>query len=129
MSSDPIDDLKKAYRPALILGLIAFVVFWILASFSTALSLAILVTLVMTVVYFRTMREQILVGDLLDGARAFRCDSIIELIHKEAFLEGISECLRQVLESAKNWHDREVISIKPLDKALAKQAVLSSTRG
>ena len=67
----------------------------------------------------------------MSGARdsRFCCDSIIELIQKEAFLEGISEYLRQVLESAKNWHDREVIPIKPLDKALAKQAVLSSTRG
>lgn len=108
--SDPIDDLKMASRPAAILGLAAFVVFWILASFTTAVSLATLVTLVMTVVYFKTMRELILVSDLLDGGRTFRCDSIIELIHKEAFLEGISEYLRQVLESAKNWHDREIIS-------------------
>jgi hypothetical protein len=124
VSSDPIDDLKKAYRPALILGLIAFVVFWILASFSTALSLAILVTLVMTVVYFKTMREQILVSDLLDGGRTFRCDSIIELIHKEAFLEYISEYLRQVLESAKHWDEREVVPIEPLSKDEAKRAVL-----
>ena len=127
--SDPIDDLKMASRPALILGLVAFVVFWILASFSTAVSLATLVTLVMTVVYFKTMRELILVSDLLDGGRTFRCDSIIELIHKEAFLEGISEYLRQVLESAKNWHDREIIPIRPLDKALAKRAVLGSKGG
>lgn len=127
--SDPIDDLKNAFRPASILGLVAFVVFWILGTFSTALSLSLLVVLVMTVVYFKTMRELILVSDLLNGGRTFRCDSIIELIQKEAFLEGISEYLRQVLESAKNWHDREVIAIKPLDKAMAKQAVLSSTRG
>lgn len=127
--SDPIDDLKNAFRPAALLGLVAFVVFWILGSFSTATSLALLVTLVMTVVYFKTMRELILVSDLLDGGRTFRCDSIIELIQKEAFLEGISEYLRQVLESAKHWHDREIIPIKPLDKALAKQLVLSSTRG
>ncbi len=127
--SDPIDDLKQAFRPALVLGLIVFVVFWILATFSTALSLAMLVTLVMTVVYFNTLRELILVQHLLDGGRTFHCDSIIELIHKEAFLEGISEYLRQVLESAKNWNDREVIPIKPLDKARAKQMVLSATRG
>jgi len=127
--SDPIDDLKNAFRPAALLGLITFVVFWILFSFTTAMSLALLVILVMTIVYFKTMRELILVSDLLYGGRTFRCDSIIELIQKEAFLEGISEYLRQVLESAKNWHDREIIPIKPLDKALAKQAVLSSTHG
>lgn len=122
--SDPIDDLKKSIRPVTILGLVAFVVFWWIGSFITAMSLAILVTLVMTVVYFKTLREQILVSDLLNGGRTFRCDSIVELIHKEAFLEGVSEYLRQVLESAKNWHDREIIPIKPMDKAQAKKAVL-----
>jgi len=125
--SDPIDDLKKSFRPALILGIVAFIVFWILASFTTATTLAMLVTLVMTVVYFKTTREQIVVSDLLNGGRTFRCDSIVELIHKEAFLEGVSEYLRQVLESAKNWHDREVIPIKPMDKARAKEAVLRAT--
>jgi len=125
--SDPIDDLKKSFRPALLLGIVAFIVFWILASFNTASTLAILVTLVMTVVYFKTTREQIVVSDLLNGGRTFRCDSIVELIHKEAFLEGVSEYLRQVLESAKNWHDREVIPIKPMDKARAKEAVLRAT--
>ena len=127
--SDPIDDLKMAFRPAVLLGLIAFGVLWMLMSFSTAISLAMLVTIAMTVVYFKTMREQILVSDLLDGGRTFRCDSVVELVQKEAFLERISEYLRRVMESAKNWHDREIIPIKPLDKVLAKQAVLSSNRG
>ncbi len=127
--SDPIDDLKKSIRPAAILGLVAFVVFWWIGSFTTAMSLAILVTLVMTVVYFKTLREQILVSDLLNGGRTFRCDSVVELIHKEAFLEGVCEYLRQVLESAKNWHDREIIPIKPMDKALAKEMVLRASNG
>jgi len=127
--SDPIDDLKKSFRPASLLGIVAFIVFWILFSFTTAVTLAMLVTLGMTVVYFKTMREMILVSDLLDGGRTFRCDSIVELIHKEAFLEGVSEYLRQVLESAKHWHDREIIPIKPMDKAQAKKAVLSAKSG
>ena len=127
--SDPIDDLKMALRPAVIVGLVAFLLLWFVVSFSMATSLALLIVLGMTVVYFKTMREMIVVSDLLHGGRIFRCDSIIALIQKEAFLEGISEYLRQVMESAKHWHDRETIPIKPLDKALAKQVVLSSTRG
>lgn len=127
--SDPIEDLKMAFRPALILGFVTFVVTWFFFRFGTAVSLAILVTLVMTVVYFRTLREQILVGDLLHGGRTFRCDSIVELIHKEAYLESISEYLRQVLESAKHWGEREVVPIKPLPKAEAKQAVLRRRYG
>lgn len=127
--SDPIDDIKQAFRPALLLGFVTFVLFWFASSFSAAVSLAILVTLAMTAVYFKTLREQIMVSDLLDGGRTFRCDSIVELIRKEAFLEGIAEYLRQVLESAKNWHDREVIPIKALEKQEAKRAVLETLRG
>ncbi len=129
VSSDLFEDIKRAFRPALILGALTLVFFSWIISFGAGWIMGILVTLVMTGVYFKTERELILVSDLLDGGRTFRCDSIIELIHKEAFLEGVSEYLRQVLESAKNWHDREIIPIKPLDKALAKQAVLSATRG
>jgi hypothetical protein len=125
VASDPIEDLKMSFRPAALLGIIAFIVFWIIGSFSTAFTLGLLVTLVMTGVYFRTLREQIIVSDLLNGGRTFRCDSIIELIDKEAYLEHISEYLRQVIESAKNWHDREAITIKPLNKADAKKAVLA----
>lgn len=124
VSSDPIDDIKMAFRPALLLGFLAFVILWFLLSFRTALPLSILVTLAMTAVYFKTLREQILVGDLLHGGRTFRWDSIVELIHKEAYLESICERLRQVLESAKHWGEREIIPIKPLPKQEAKRAVL-----
>ena len=127
--SDPIEDIKEAFRPALLLGFIGLIVFWFVVSFWTALPLAILTTLVMTVVYFKTLREQILVKDLLDGGRVFRCDSIVALIEKEAFIEGVCEYLRQVLESAKHWQDREAISIQPLDKREAKRAVLRARRG
>ncbi len=125
--SDPIDDLKQSFRPAMLLGLVAFVVFWFLGSFSTALGLSFLVTLVMTVVYFKTLREQIIVSDLLAGGRKFRCDSIVALIQKEAYLENICAYLRQVLESAKHWHDREAITIEPLTKEDAKRAVLAAS--
>nr|WP_295463825.1 hypothetical protein [Mesorhizobium sp.] len=127
--SDPIEDIKQAFRPALLLGFLAFIVIWAIISFGVAVPLSILVTLVMTAVYFKTLREQILVKDLLDGGRVFRCDSIVGLIEKEAFIEGICEYLRQVLESAKHWQDREAILIRPLDKREAKLAVLKARRG
>jgi len=127
--SNPIDDIKMAFRPALVLGFLSFLVGWFFVSIWSAVPLAMVVTLVMTVVYFRTLREQILVRDLLDGGRHFRCDSIVALIEKEAFIEQVSEYLRQVLESAKNWQDREKVPILPLDKRRAKLAVLKLRHG
>lgn len=124
--SDPIDDLKQSFRPAIFLGFVTFAVMWMLSSFGSAIGLSIVVTLVMTAVYFKTLREQIIVSELLAGGRKFRCDSIVELIQKEAYLEHICSFLRQVLESAKHWHDREAVPIPPLRKEDAKQAVLRS---
>jgi hypothetical protein len=48
VSSDPIEDLKMSFRPAALLGIVAFIVFWIIGSFSAAFTLGLLVTLVMT---------------------------------------------------------------------------------
>lgn len=124
--SDPIEDLKQAFRPGSLMGLMTFVVFWIIGSFTFALGLGLLATIVMTAVYFKTLREQIIVSDLLAGGRTFRCDSIIALIQKEAYLEGVCSYLRQVLESAKHWGDREAIDIPPLSKEAAKLAVLKA---
>lgn len=124
VASDPIDDIKDSFRPALLLGFVTFVVMWIIGSFSWAFGLALLVTLGMTVVYFKTLREQIVVSELMAGGRKFRCDSIVDLVKKEAYLQNISAYMRQVLESAKNWDDRESIVIAPLSKEEAKQAVL-----
>ena len=125
--SDPIEDLKQSFRPALLLGLIAFFILWMIGSFTGALTLAVLVTLIMTGVYFKTLREQINVSDLLESGRKFRCDSIVELIEKEAYLRNICGYLRQVLESTKTWDDREVVAIEPLNKDDAKLAVLQAT--
>ena len=125
--SDPIEDIKQSFRPALLLGILTFIVIWMLFSIGSAISLGILVTLVMTGVYFKTLREQIIVSDLMAGGRKFRCDSIVALIHKEAFLKRVSAYLRQVLESAKNWDDREAIDIPPLSKDDALQAVLKAS--
>ena len=122
--SNPIEDIKNSFRPALLLGIVAFYLLWFIFPFGTAFGLGLLVVLGMTVVYFKTLREQIMVNELLHGGRKFRCDSIVNLIQKEAYLEYICEFLRQLLESAKTWDDREAIPIMPLDRKAAKQAVL-----
>lgn len=127
--SDPIDDLKRALRPAAFLAIVTFIVFSLLVSFSIGTTIGILVLIIMTFVYFDALREQINVNHLLNGGRTFRCESIVALIQKEAYLEAISQYLRQVLESAKYWHDREAVAIKPLSKADAKQAVLEALHG
>ena len=124
--SDPIDDLKKSFRPAFLLGNIAFFLLWMMGTFTFALTSALLVTLVMTAVYFKTLREQIIVSELLGNGRKFRCDSIVELVKKEAYLQNVCGYLRQVLESAKHWDDREAIPIEPLNKDDAKLAVLKA---
>lgn len=128
VASDALQDLKKAIRPALFLAALTMLVWSVFDDYRNAIPVTIVVLVGMTIGYFKTFREQILVSDLLDGGRTFPCESIVELIHKEAFLEGICEYLRQVLESAKHWTDREAIAIKPLDKADAKIAVLKASR-
>lgn len=132
--------LRRAALSALIVGAIAYLAFFAFTSFrygignmdlflifymTEALPLPALFAAIMLVVYYLNEREHVTVDQLLSGGRTFYCDSVVELIQKEAYLERISEYLRQVLESAKHWHDREVIDIKPLDKAAAKQAVLA----
>lgn len=124
VSRDPIEDLKRAVRPALLLGLVVLIVGWFTISFVLAINLAILTVLIMTGVYFKVMREQIAVSDLMHGGRRFRCDSIVELIEKEAYLKLITQYLRQVLESAKRWDTREIVGIEPLEPEKAKEAVL-----
>lgn len=127
VASDPIEDIKTSFRPALLLGLITFFIIWLISSFTTALTLGMLVTIAMTGVYFKTLREQIIVSELLEGGRKFRCDSVVDLIKKEAFLRNISANLRQVLESAKSWHDRELIPIVAMSKEEARLTVLKTS--
>jgi len=127
VESDFFDDLRQSFRPALLLGIVAFLLLWLIATFTSALTIGILVTLVMTVVYFQTLREQIIVSELMENGRKFRCDSIVDLVKKEAYLQNVCAYLRQVLESAKHWDDRDVIPIEPLSKDEAKAAVLKAS--
>ena len=127
--SDFIEDVRRAIGPALIVSFVVFVVSFFVIGFWSSVSVALLVFPIMTIIYYRELRENIAVNHLLNGGRTWRCDSIAELIKKEAFLEGVAAYLRQLLESAKHWDDREVIPIHPLPKSEAKLAVLKMLHG
>ena len=123
------DDVRRGFKSALLLGVLVFVLLFIPLGVVGAGNLTVWIIAIMTIVYYRELRERILVSDLLNGGRTFRCDSIVELIDKEAYLEHVSQYLRQVLESAKHWDEREIIPIKPLRKEEAKKAVLKAFHG
>lgn len=126
VESSFIEDVKNALRMATMMGILVFVFLLMFAAFFTAVSLGLATIVILTFVYFQKFRETIYVSDLLDNGRKFECHSIVELIHKEHFLEGVSRYLRQILESAKNWNEREIIPIQALEKDLAKLAILNA---
>jgi len=68
-------------------------------------------------------RETIYVRDLLHG-RHFACDSVVELVRKEAWLITVVSYLRQVMVSAKHWDGTEHHAIEPLPKDEARQVIL-----
>ena len=68
-------------------------------------------------------RETIFVTDLLHG-RNFKCESVVELAKKEAWLEGACSLFRQVMESAKHWDGVEQHTIEPLPKEQARELIL-----
>lgn len=73
--------------------------------------------------YINEKRETIFVRDLLHG-RHFKCDSVIELARKEAWLTTIVGFLRQVMESAKHWDGTERHTVEPLPKDEARQVII-----
>jgi len=83
-----------------------------------------IITLVMTAVYYNVLSERIVVRDLMRVGRRFYCDSVVELVNKEAYLNHICQYLSQVLETSKNWGDKDVVEITPLDTRVARAAIL-----
>ncbi len=75
--------------------------------------------------YINEKRETIFVRDLLHG-RHFKCESVVELARKEAWLTTIVSYLRQVMESAKNWDGTERHTVEPLPKDEARQFIIKS---
>lgn len=73
--------------------------------------------------YVNEKRETVFVRDLMHG-RHFKCESVVELAKKEAWLEGACGVFRQVMESAKHWDGVERHTIDPLPKEQAKELIL-----
>ena len=82
---------------------------------------------VLLYLYYKDAQEKILVSELVNGWRTFRADTVVDLVHKEAYIESVCQHLQQLLITAKHWDDKAVIEIEPLDKEQAKQQVLEDT--
>jgi hypothetical protein len=123
---DPIITVKSAIRSSTILIIPIFIVLIIIFGYLTGIVLTFLAYLILIVFYYQQLRENIFVRDLING-RKFQCFSVVELIHKEASLEYLASYLRQLLESAAHWDDKEVIEIPPLSKEDAKLYVLKNS--
>lgn len=120
------EEIKRSAPSAFILAFVAFVILTFIQGLFTALPISLVIFMIMTGVYFYAMREQITVDQLLDGGRYFHCHSVVELVHREDDLERVCQYLKQVLETAKTWDDREATAIEPLDKKTAKQLIRSA---
>jgi len=105
----------------------AFIVANAVVSSFTGMTMTVLLSLVAATGaaywYFNEKRETIMVKDLLNG-RYFKCDSIVDLARKEAWLETVVAYLRQVMETAKHWDGTAKHKVEPLPKEEARQVIL-----
>lgn len=124
VASNTGEDLRNAAKPAAILGVIAAAVAWFFWGIDIGLLLGGGVFCVLTFIYYKHLREEIILRDLLGNGRAFWCDSVVTLVKKEDELANMSHFLRQVLESSKTWDEREAIDIEALGPEELKQAIL-----
>src|SRR3546814_8357002 len=108
IADDWLAMLQRSFRTAVMLGFVAWWLLFAFFSWSVSTSLAVLLVLILTAVYYHDLREHIFVRDLAPG-RPFRCFSIVELVQKEEYPKGIPAYPRQVLETRKPWDGREVV--------------------
>jgi len=113
--------LRKAIIISLLAGVFAAVILQNMGP--GGLVLALIIGSGIGYFYFHNKRETIFVRDLLHG-RNFKCDSVVELARKEAWLQTIVSFLRQVMESAKHWDGTERHSVEALPKEEARQVII-----
>ncbi len=123
IEDDWFETLKRSMKVAILAAGFLFFVSAIFFGWALAGMLAFLLFCAITAVYYHKTREHIYVRDLVNG-RHFYCYSIIALVRREAQLETMCAFLRQVLESAKHWGEREVIELAPLPKEEAKRLLV-----
>jgi len=124
------DDLGRAYRPALFLAVMITLAFAMLVPsglfagsgggmfgpgsggilIKTALVPIVWLGsfVVLTCLYYFSLRTHVSVDQLTDGGRMFYCHSVVELDEQEAELLDICRRFYLTLEKAKNWGGREI---------------------
>jgi hypothetical protein len=115
--------LQRAITIGVVLGLGCFALFAYFLSIQIGVLLGLPLGAAAAFGYFNEKRETVYVRDLLHG-RFFKCDSVVELARKEAWLTTVVSYLRQVLESAKHWDGTEQNRIEPLPKDEARRVIL-----
>lgn len=119
--SDFADDLRRAFSPAWFLGLIAFVfsifsldkvrvrgIEGVLVKIAIPPVVTLFTVIIMTAIYFFTLRRNITVDQMLNGGRTFYCHSVVELDDLEQELKDLANRFHITLEKAKNWGGREL---------------------
>lgn len=115
--------MRSAAMVAVGVFAVAFLLFAAIFGINAGLFLAIVTAFGAGYWYADSKRESIFVKDLLHG-RHFKCESVIELARKEAWLATIVGFLRQVMESAKHWDGTETQSVEALPKDEARQVII-----
>lgn len=116
------DLFRTASTVGLVAAIFAYLLLWS-AGVPLTLFLSIILGAGAGYFYYDRKRESVYVRDLIHG-RTFTCDSVVDLVRKEAWLGTVVSILRQVMETAKHWDGIEAIPIEPLSKAEAKLIAL-----
>jgi len=118
------DDLKRAIPQGFLVALIGSLLFLIFSTLYNAGSAFAAIFLIMTIVYYKEEKERIVVSDFIKRDRTFRCDTVVDLVHKEKALAQHFQYLQHLLVTSKHWDDREAIDIHPLENIDAKHGII-----
>ena len=127
--------LRESIAPALIATIISMIpIILVLGLFSSILGIGLpiywllfLVFLGWLFAHFWDNYDNLRIIDLMNGGRTFRCDGVVSLIRREYDMERACIFIRQVLESARHWHDREAIAVPALSREDARKVILTAS--
>ncbi len=118
--TDFMVDLRNAFTPSWYLGLMVMILVALFyepwgQGFDSVIKKVIAVpisgiatVLIMTTVYFFSLRKFVTVDQMLNGGRTFYCHSVVELDEHERELKDLAHKFHITLEKAKNWGGREL---------------------
>ncbi len=122
IASNTAEDLSKAYKPSIFISILISLgaavliansplgrgVEGILFAVASVPAAGFLSFVVLTVLYFFTLRTHVSVDQLMNGGRMFSCHSVVELDDQEEEILDICKRFYLTLEKAKNWGGREI---------------------